>query len=234
MIATPSVELLARTKLANDFYYNDEWVHYKLSQEGHPKTPPEALIEFAGRNCYASWNRPNKATRRNEDYLRRTVFEQGHGSIAEHATATFYLKGVSRAFLAELTRHRHLSFSVRSQRFVKEDNARFVVPPAIRSHSKLTRVFLENCEDQLEAYKKFVEELSEDDLSRKQVREAARALLPNATETQIVVTGNLRTWIEVINRRTQPDVDAEMREVMEMVRDKLEAEVSPTLFEQRD
>lgn len=234
MIATPSVELLACTKLASNFYYNDEWVHYKLSQEGHPKTNSEALIEFAGRNCYASWNRPNKATRRNEDYLRRTVFEQGHGSIAEHATATFYLKGVSRAFLAELTRHRHLSFSVRSQRFVKEDNARFVVPPAIRAHSKLTRVFLENCEDQLEAYKKFVEELSEDDLSRKQVREAARALLPNATETQIVVTGNLRTWIEVINRRTQSDVDAEMCEVMEMVREKLEAEVSPTLFEQRD
>ena len=66
-------------------------------------------------------------------------------------------------------------------------------------------------------------------LTNKQAREAARAVLPNMTETRIVVTGNLRAWHEVVERRTAPDADAEMREVMGMIRDELNA-VAPTIF----
>ncbi|WP_426717070.1 FAD-dependent thymidylate synthase, partial [Corynebacterium auriscanis] len=74
------------------------------------------MTVYAGRSCYGSWSRPNEATRKDHDYLSRTLFDQGHFSILEHASATFYLTGVSRALLSEFTRHRHLSFSVRSQR----------------------------------------------------------------------------------------------------------------------
>ena len=206
----------------------------------------EALTEFAGRACYQSFGKPNPVTARNADYLRRTLFEQGHWSIAEHASATLYFEGVSRAFLAEITRHRHLSFSVLSQRFVNEDDANFVVPPAIRDlaieRAKGASIFdatsnrdvidanLESSLDMsLEAYKAVISVLDSSSLSRKQKREAARGVLPNMTETKIVVTGNLRAWHEVIERRTAPDADAEMRQVMGMARDVLEP-IAPAIF----
>ncbi|MDU7512479.1 MAG: FAD-dependent thymidylate synthase, partial [Corynebacterium sp.] len=66
-------------------------------------------------------------------------------------------------------------------------------------------------------------------LPKKQRNEAARALLPNAVETRMVVTGNLRTWHEVIQRRTQPDADAEIQEVMRLAREALHT-VSPIIF----
>lgn len=78
-------------------------------------------------------------------------------------------------------------------------------------------------------YQILTDALTEEGLSRKQAREAARAVLPNMVETRIVVTGNMRAWKEVINRRTQPDVDAEMQEVMGMIADQL-ATIAPNIF----
>ena len=68
-----------------------------------------------------------------------------------------------------------------------------------------------------------------DNLPKKQRNEAARGLLPNCAETRMVVTGNLRAWHEVIERRTQPDADAEMQEVMRLAKDQLHT-VSPIIF----
>ena len=236
--ATPKVTLIAHTAIVPDA------IEQRLEiQEG--STDAETLTVYAGRSCYESWSRPNEKTREDKDYLRRTLFEQGHFSILEHATATFYITGVSRALLAEITRHRHLSFSVRSQRFVDESDASIVLPPAIRdSDSEITYLSEDTYED-LEGdlaeatewwagesmlnYESLVDALSDEGLPRKQAREAARALLPNMIETRIVVTGNLRAWHEVIQRRTAPDADAEMQEVMELAREQLEL-VSPVIF----
>ena len=223
MIVEPSVKLLAHTVINDD-------VIAELMDIQPQSTDAETLVTFAGRNCYLSFSRPRPETAKDADYLERTLFEQGHWSIAEHATATFYITGVSRAFLTELTRHRHLSFSVLSQRFVDESDLNIVIPPALRDEGHYARVNMEQVANSNEFhYRDFVEFLEGRGLGRKQAREAARAVLPNMTETRIVVTGNLRTWHEVIERRTQPDVDAEMREVMLMVEEKL-AEVSPVLF----
>lgn len=186
----------------------------------------ETLTEFAGRACYESFHRPNSATATTEDYLRRTLFEQGHWSIAEHASATFYITGVSRAFTHELIRHRHLSYSQLSQRFVDEADANIVVPPALRGEEDVLREV--NAETS-HYYSNIVDALTDDGLPRKQAREAARAILPNMTETRIVVTGNMRAWHEVVERRTAPDADAEMREVMGMIRDQL-TNIAPTIF----
>ena len=223
MIVEPEVKLLAHTVI------NDDAIA-ELMDIQPQSTDAETLVTFAGRNCYLSFSRPRPETAKDADYLERTLFEQGHWSIAEHATATFYITGVSRAFLTELTRHRHLSFSVLSQRFVDESDLNIVIPPALRDEGHYARVNMEQVANSNEFhYRDFVEFLEGRGLGRKQAREAARAVLPNMAETRIVVTGNLRTWHEVIERRTQPDVDAEMREVMLMVEDKL-AEVSPVLF----
>src|SRR5699024_9882658 len=93
-IVKPRVELIAHTTLACD--------GRSPVIEGHMSLDPDAgdvqqLVEFAGRACYQSWSKPNPKTARNKDYIARTLHGQKHWSIAEHATATFYITGVSRA-----------------------------------------------------------------------------------------------------------------------------------------
>ena len=229
-IAEPGVTLIAHTTVTtldgtlDTAPHAAEWLE---PQQGTAHA--EYITEFAGRACYQSFNRPNPATATTADYLRRTLFEQKHWSIAEHATATFYITGVSRAFTHELIRHRHLSYSQLSQRFVDEGRADIVVPPAMRGEED---VLLELERETSHYYSTIVDVLTDDGLPRKQVREAARAALPNMTETRIVVTGNLRAWHEVVERRTAPDADAEMQEVMGMVRDQLTT-IAPTIFPER-
>src|SRR5699024_1940335 len=171
-------------------------------------TDAETLVTFAGRSCYESWHRPRPETYHDRDYIDRTIFEQQHGSILEHATATLYFTGVSRAFLTELTRHRHLSFSVRSQRFVNESGANIVLPPALRNLEEDPGGFVDLVEHQADGcafiYGELVYALEDSGVKRKQAREAARSILPNMTETKMVVTGNLRAWLQVIERRTAP------------------------------
>ena len=239
MIVEPNVKLLAHTVIDADAIA-------ELMDIQPESTDAETLVTFAGRSCYESWHRPRPETYRDKDYIDRTIFEQQHGSILEHATATLYFTGVSRAFLTELTRHRHLSFSVRSQRFVDEAGANIVMPPAIRdmgeNPAKGTSVFdlvtgkeiahgivKDTYEMAEEFYGSLAEILIDEGATRKQAREAARAVLPSMTETKMVVTGNLRTWLEVIERRTAPDADAELQEVMGMARDVLKP-LAPSIF----
>ena len=230
MIVEPSVKLLAHTVINDD-------VVAELMDIQPQSTDAETLVTFAGRSCYESWHRPRPETYRDKDYIDRTIFEHQHGSILEHATATLYFTGVSRAFLTELTRHRHLSFSVRSQRFVDEAGANIVLPPIYRSGNAEPGTALAKAAELLEGiaqdldshYEGLVVEAEEDGHKRKQAREAARSILPNMTETKMVVTGNLRAWVQVIDRRTAPDADAELQEVMGMARDVLKP-LAPSIF----
>lgn len=228
MFVEPKVTLLASTKIDDDVI--------RERMEIQPEsTDAETLTVFAGRQCYESFHRPNTATYEDADYLHRTLEQQGHWSVAEHATATLLFEGVSRAFTHELIRHRHLSYSQLSQRFVDEGYANMVLPPAIKGleNGAMKMKALNEIEELAETtqgiYTFLVEKLMAQGLPRKQAREAARCVLPNMTETKIVVTGNLRAWKEVIDRRTAPDADAEMQEVMGMAKDEL-AYVAPAIF----
>lgn len=227
LITQPTVELWAQTATTADLDYHLSW--------GTTEQDAEHLVEAAGRSCYQSFHRPSPATADTGNYLRRTVFEQGHGSITEHAVVTFYLQGVSRSLTHELVRHRHLSYSQLSQRFVDEADAAMVVPPAIRdlegeAATRALRALRSMARDGLAVYKGLVGELTDAGLPRKQAREAARAVLPNCTETKIVVTGNLRAWAEFIDRRAAPDADAEIQAVAREIRRQLHEHVSPNLF----
>ena len=221
MIVEPSVKLLAHTTIDADAIS-------ELMEIQPASTDAETLVTFAGRSCYESWHRPSEATRDDADYIERTIFEQQHGSILEHATATLYFTGVSRAFLTELTRHRHLSFSVRSQRFVDEGQAKIVAPPVLRG-ADMTRTLQDAMDTAAKSYSWVVACLEAGDVKGKQAREAARAVLPSMTETKMVVTSNLRGWLQVIERRTAPDADAELQEVMGMARDVLKP-LAPSIF----
>ena len=222
MIVEPSVRLLAHTVINDD-------VIADLMDIQPQSTDAETLITFAGRSCYESWHRPKPETYHDKDYIDRTIFVQNHGSILEHATATLYFTGVSRAFLTELTRHRHLSFSVRSQRFVDEGQANIVIPPAMKDLRHTKNTLLEKFEDQLHTYRWLVQQNLDNGYTRKESREAARAVLPSMAETKMVVTSNLRGWLQVIERRTAPDADAELQEVMGMAREVLKP-LAPSIF----
>lgn len=253
-IATPSVTLIAHTTIPHEFVdlgvedgvqtAQIEGATEHLMESDGDATHMDTLAEIAGRACYRSFSKPNPATRANKDYL-ANIIRQQHTSVLEHASASFYITGVSRAFLAEITRHRHLSFSVQSQRFVDESDANIVVPPAIRDH--VGRVMYDIHEGHGEVYGTATEALEDAALSasgtydalvdaltgaglpRKQAREAARAVLPNMTEVRMVVTGNCRAWRDVLARRLDPSADAEMREVAGMILDELK-KIAPNSF----
>lgn len=173
-----------------------------------PTTDADVLAEAAGRLCYKSFDRPNPKTARNEDYL-KNIIDQGHFSVLEHSSVTFLVRGVSRSLLAELTRHRHLSFSVVSQRYVDYSETEPVIPPAAEgteAESHIRQVY-NNC---LGDYESLVRKLETAGLKRKQAREAARAVLPNAAPVDMVVTGNLRAWRDVLGKRWHVAADVEI------------------------
>jgi thymidylate synthase (FAD) len=179
----------------------------------------EALAEFAGRACYQSWSKPNKATATNAGYLRH-ILEVGHLSVLEHGVVTFYVTGVSRSFTHELIRHRHLSYSQLSQRYVPEREAAMVEPDVIADDPELHKRFVEATDASVRAYNELLAGLEERFadienamLRRKQARQAARAVLPNATETRIVVTGNYRAWRHFVAMRASEHADVEIREL---------------------
>lgn len=180
-------------------------------------TDAEALVEFAGRACYESFDKPNPRTATNDAYLRH-IMEVGHTALLEHATATLYIRGLSRSASHELVRHRHFSFSQLSQRFVHTDEAEVVLPPLIAQDPELRNLMMRAVDESRFVYQELLDALEErlaDEpnalLRKKQARQAARSILPNATESRIVVTGNLRAWRHFIGARATEHADVEIR-----------------------
>ena len=195
----------------------------------------QALVEFAGRACYQSWSKPNPRTATNAGYLRH-IIDVGHFSVLEHATVSFYITGISRSLTHELIRHRHFSYSQLSQRFVPEHDSEVVVPPGIEDDPELVALFLQAADASRAAYTELLDRLQEKFadlpnavLRRKQARQAARAVLPNATETRIVVTGNYRAWRHFIAMRASEHADVEIRRLaIACLRELIE--VAPAVF----
>jgi len=195
----------------------------------------QALAEFAGRACYQSWSKPNPATATNAGYLRH-ILDVGHLSVLEHGTVSLYITGVSRSLTHELVRHRHFSYSQLSQRYVPERDAAVVEPEVVASDPELHALFQEAAAASLEAYGRLLEGLEKRfaDVSaptsrRKQARQAARSVLPNATETRIVVTGNYRAWRHFIAMRASEHADVEIRGLAVTILRELR-EVAPNIF----
>jgi thymidylate synthase (FAD) len=184
-----------------------------------------ALVEFAGRACYQSWSKPNPRTATNASYVKH-IIDVGHFSVLEHASVSFYITGISRSCTHELIRHRHFSYSQLSQRYVPENDAQVVVPPGLEDDPELQDILLAAADASRATYTellakleaKFADQPAGPDrpaspgvLRRKQARQAARAVLPNATETRIVVTGNYRAWRHFIAMRASEHADVEIR-----------------------
>lgn len=222
----PRVTLLARPAFAEPPHLPVEW-------QGE-STDGEQLAEFAGRLCYMSQHNPaHRATR---EYI-ENIKKQGHGSVLEHANYSLLLEGVSRSLTHELVRHRAgFAYSQLSQRYVDESHAAFVVPPAIIGDEALEQAWRAQVESAQEAYVSLVAQLMDRYAwvtskvhRRKMAREAARGVLPNSTETKIVVTGNARSWRTMLELRTSEGAEMEIRRAALAILRRLQAE-APGFF----
>ncbi len=160
----------------------------------------ELVIEEAGRTCYLSFDRKGRNTA--GPFIQR-LLRAGHTSVLEHASATFRISGVSRAMTHQLVRHRLASFSQQSQRYVDENNFKYVIPPGVEKDQPAVKIFRKTMEDIGNAYRALL------DAGVK--REDARFVLPNACTSEIVMSANFREWRHIFELRLSPRAQWEIR-----------------------
>ena len=199
---------------------------------------PEKTIAAAAKLCYSDAQiatlldglTPEKTAA----FLQR-LNDVGHASPIEHASFTFGVEGVSRTFLAQITRHRIASFSVQSQRYVRLEDFRYVIPPEIACIPEAKAQFIRSMNDDAQKYLELVHTLEDAHTARlmaqglpekaarakasKQANEDARFVLPNACETKMVMTMNCRSLQNFFNLRCCNRAQWEIRAVAdEMLR----------------
>ena len=180
---------------------------------------PEHVVADAARVCYNSHSTDDAR-------LIRSLIRRGHLSPLEHASFSFEIVYVSRALLAQITRHRIASFSVQSQRYVKQDGFDYVMPPSIQA---LGAEQAEQFRAQMAQIDRWYRQWIDCGLPK----EDARFVLPNAATTRMVVTMNARELMHFFELRCAPDAQWEIRQVaMEMRR--LCAEVAPNIFKEEE
>jgi thymidylate synthase (FAD) len=208
ILKSPRITLIARPQFM-------EPAHMPVAWKG-TSSDGEKLAEFAGRICYMSQHNP--AGRTTADYL-ANILTQGHGSVFEHAVYVLLIEGISRSCSHELVRHRAgFGYSQLSQRYVDESHAAFVMPPAIIGDAVLEREWTAQVESAQAAYVHAVdglmakyEAVPDRVHRRKMAREAARSVLPNATEVKIVVSANIRAWRTMLELRLGEGAELEIR-----------------------
>jgi thymidylate synthase (FAD) len=234
IITEPTVYLVGRQTVDEEVVGRFLSDHDVATWTTDTEVAGEKLCEVAGRLCYMSFAKPRPGG--NERYLGH-ILEVGHGSVLEHAVWNFIITGVSRTFTHELVRHRAgFGYSQLSQRYVDESVAEFVEPDCIAEDPELHTVWLEAVRQAQEAYCKLSDALLtkyEDEPSktqrRKLARQAARSVLPNATETKIFVTANARALRHFVEMRANEHAEVEIRKVAAKVLRLLQAD-APHLF----
>ena len=208
ILREPRITLIARPQFLEPAHLPVQWKGE--SSDG------ERIAEFAGRLCYMSQHNP--AGRTTAEYL-SNILKQGHGSVFEHSTYVVLIEGISRSCSHELVRHRAgWGYSQLSQRYVDESHAAFVMPPAIQGDALLEAEWTAQVVAAQTAYVSAVEHLMaryawvDDKIHRRKLaREAARSVLPNATEVKIVASANVRAWRTMLELRLGEGAELEIR-----------------------
>ncbi len=186
---------------------------------------PERAIATAARLCYAPVGAAELMETMPEERVRSvlsTIMESGHYSTLEHASYTFAVDGVSRALTHQLVRHRIASFNQQSQRYVKfTDGLATVKPESVAASSEAEAVFDAAIDAAIEAYEKLLE--------LGVPAEDARYLLPNAAETKIVITMNVRELLHFFELRCCNRAQWEIREMAHRMLD-LARPTAPFVF----
>ncbi len=215
IVREPKVYLVGRQVVADEeitrFLADEE-----LAWQTDTEVGAEKLAEIAGRVCYMSYGKGRKT---NAEFVGH-IIDVGHGSVLEHGVWSFLFTGVSRSFTHELIRHRHFSYSQLSQRYVDESDSDYVEPDVIASDPALHAVWCESVNAARSVYDRLVAgleakftDVADKTLRRKMARQAARSVLPNATETKIFVTANARALRHFIELRGSEHAEVEIRKV---------------------
>jgi thymidylate synthase (FAD) len=233
IIREPTVYLVGR-QVVDDAELERFLADHGVSWQTDTEVAGEHLVEVAGRTCYMSFVKPRPGG--NKAYLSH-ILEVGHGSVLEHAAWNFLFVGASRACTHELVRHRAgFGFSQLSQRYVDESVAEYVEPDIIASDPELHRVWLKAISQSHQAYVTLAQKLQDKfqdepdrTLRRKLARQAARSVLPNATETKIFVTANARALRHFIEMRASRHAEVEIRKLAVQVLRIMQRE-APNIF----
>lgn len=209
---------------------------------------PEKIVACAAKLCYSSATIDDLSDSISDESASGFVnmlSEIGHESPTEHAYFTFGIEGVSRSLLAQITRHRIASYSVQSQRYVKEGNFEYVVPPSIENIPEAKEEFIKAMEEDQRHYDRLTELLAASRLKEfldlgfdekeakkrasKAAIEDARFVLPNACDTKMIVTMNTRSLINFFRHRCCERAQWEIRELAFMMLKEVK-KVAPDLF----
>ncbi len=209
---------------------------------------PEKIIAAAAKLCYSQSGvdgiLEGLTEEKTESFINMLV-SLGHESPFEHVSFTFGIEGVSRAVLAQITRHRIASFSVQSQRYVNKESFTYIMPPEIEALPEAKEVFLQAMEEDRKHYMRLaallkekhtktlidggMEEAAAAKAAEKMAFEDARSVLPNACDTKIVMTMNVRSLYNFFNLRCCTRAQWEIRALAEEMLRKVK-QIAPTLF----
>ncbi|NLL51009.1 MAG: FAD-dependent thymidylate synthase [Eubacteriaceae bacterium] len=220
----------------------------KISLLSH-SPEPEKIIAAAAKLCYSNVGTKDILNGLNPeatDKFLNMLISMGHMSPVEHATFTFAAEGVSRSLTHQLVRHRIASYSQKSQRYVREGQFEYIVPPAIAANAAALAVFEQSMLHAQASYDNIADCLKETYLKKylaagknpkaaasaaeKKAIEDARYVLPNACETKIIFTMNARELIHFCRQRSCERAQWEIREMSEKMIVQLKT-VAPTLFQ---
>lgn len=208
IVRDPRVTVLSRPHFVEPAHLPVQWVG--------EATAGEQLVEFAGRLCHMSQHNP--AERSTREFL-ENIKKQGQVSVLQHANYSVLIEGVSRALSHELVRHHDgFAYSQLSPNPVDERDVRFVLPPAIAGDAALEVIWSDQMAHALERYRELVDAVMtrygwiDDKVQRRRMaRDAARSVLPNSTETKLVVTGNARAWRCLLETHASETAELELR-----------------------
>jgi thymidylate synthase (FAD) len=239
LIARPSIDLEGMRAYLQDVG-GESWLERRQAEaqsESRALNAGELLLEFGGRACYRSWEpglNPNVTkirTDRSEYFA--NILRSGHGSVLEHANYSFALRNVSRTFTHELVRHRAGSaFSQESLRYVRLADIGFRVPPALEPLRERVLSIVEQLEEfQVQAARELgIDAEGVPFHVKKELTSALRRLAPIGLSTDIVWTANARTLRHVIEMRTAPGAEEELRLVFDKIA-RIMREQAPNLFQ---
>ncbi len=184
---------------------------------------PEQVVAAAARLCYSADGVADLMEKMDDQKISvfvKKLGDMGHESPFEHVSFTFGIEGVSRALSHQMVRHRIASYSQKSQRYVNEKNFTYIVPPSISSKREALASYQEQMEIIRRAYQKLSDMVPQED---------ARYILPNACETKLVVTMNVRSLTNFFRLRCCRRAQWEIRRLAEKMLEEVR-KIAPLLF----
>lgn len=195
-----------------------------------------SIIYAACRQCYSPKFsgrifREETADIMNQEAFVRQVVSSGHESPLEHVKFTFAIEGVSRALTHQLVRHRIASYSQQSQRYVKESSFDYIIPPSIETDAHMKNEYIATMQKIQESYNRLLQAFENKGKKGESANQDARFVLPQATETKIVVTMNCRELLNFFKVRCCNRAQWEIRRLADKMLD-ICKEKLPAIFEQ--